>query len=290
MSYIFTKSTDEYHEEKVDSQLIYAIWKQGIARGGSNTELEVRTAFVGEGAKIEITVKGTKSKKIMSFDDLIFGNRYTCAVPMPPDLEIDEDVFFEVKLSKQKLKGKSNPIPAYPMPEIISMSWDREVARRGDTVQLNAEFDRVQENCNVKVRIFEYDSDGVHDPIVTIPTTLKGKKLELMWEYEYHEDVDEIPTQEELEKYGGQYNPPEYFFVVDIDGAMCGDEQESGILKFKDEIEIIIQQSDGSPMPEMKVKIKLSNGDELEEVTDENGIILLEDQDPGSYTYELVEE
>lgn len=34
---------------------------------------------------------------------------------MPPDLEVGEDVFFEVKLGKQKLKGKSNPIPAYPI-------------------------------------------------------------------------------------------------------------------------------------------------------------------------------
>lgn len=46
MSYIFNKSTDEYHEIKLDSQLIYAIWKQGTARGGANTELEVRTAFL----------------------------------------------------------------------------------------------------------------------------------------------------------------------------------------------------------------------------------------------------
>ncbi len=283
MEYLFTKATNESHIIKVESQLIYAMWKKGIARGGANIELEVRTAFVGEGAKISITIKGSKSKKLGSFDDLIFGNRYTCAIPLPPDMELGEDVWFEVKLSKQKLKGKSNLIPAFPMPELLSMSWNQQVARRGDVLNLSAEFDRVQDDEKVTVHIYEYDSDGIHDPIVQIPTKLEHKKLSLMWQFEYHEDTDEIPTQAELDKYGTTYNPPEYFFVVDIDGSRFGEEQESGILGFKDFVEIVLTGSSGPASEGKELTIRLADNSEKTAQSDENGVFTFIDVPPGKW-------
>ncbi len=286
----FTVPTDKREKIKLESQLIYAIWKKGIGRGGANIELEVRTAFVGEGAKISITVMGSKSKKLGTFDDLIFGNRYHCAIPLPPDLQIGEVLWFDVKISKLKLKGKSNRIPAYPMPELLSMTWDRNAARRGDIVKLIADFDRVHDNCNVTVFIYEYDRNGIHDSITQIPTTLKGTSLELLWEYQYHEDVNEIPTQTELNKYGATYNPPEYFFVVDIDGSKFGIEQESGILEFKDTIRIVVEDSGKNPLPNFPVTLFLPDGNQIEAVTDSSGIIMLEDQPPGKYKYTFAEE
>ncbi len=290
MEYTFTRATDESHIIKVESQLIYAIWKRGIARGGANIELEVRTAFVGEGAKISITIKGSKSKKLGSFDDLVFGNRYICAIPLPPDLELGEDVWFEVKLSKQKLKGKSNLIPAFPMPELLSMNWNQQEARRGDVLNLTAEFDRVQDDEKVTVHIYEYDSDGIHDPIAQIPTKLENKKLSLMWRYEYYEDTDEIPTQAELDKYGATYNPPEYFFVVDIDGSRFGEAQESGILKYMQSFRSVIRDCFQMPIVNQKVKLHLPDGSIKELTSDDNGEIIIEKLIPGKLFLEMVEE
>jgi hypothetical protein len=54
MEYKFNKATDEEHKIKVDSNLLYAVWKTGYARGGAEAKLEVRTSFVGQGAKIEV--------------------------------------------------------------------------------------------------------------------------------------------------------------------------------------------------------------------------------------------
>ncbi len=288
MEYTFTKSVDEKHQIKVESQLIYAIWKQGVARGGANIELEVRTSFVGEGAKIAIVIKGSKSKKIGSFNDLIFGNRYICAIPLPPDLELGEDVWFEVKMSGQKLKGKSNLIPAYPMPELISMSWNQQVARRGDILTLSAEFDRVEDDAKVTVHIYEFDSDGIHDPVVQIPTKLENKKLNLLWRYEYHEDTDEIPTQQELDKYGASYKSPEYFFVIDIDGSRFGDEQESGILDFRETYSAKIIDSFRMPIPDQKVIVELPDGSTKEMISDEKGFIHDPDLLPGKFFVKMI--
>ncbi len=290
MEYTFTKSVDEAHVVKLESQLIYAIWQKGVARGGANIPLEVRTAFVGEGATISITVKGSSSKKIASFDDLIFGNRYTCAIPLPPDLEVGEDVWFEVKLSKQKLKGKSNLIPAFPMPELHSMSWNQQEARRGDILNLTAEFDRVVDDEKVTVHIYEYDSDGIHDPIAQIPTKLENKKLNLMWQYEYHEDTDEVPTQAELDKYGTTYNPPEYFFVIDIDGSRFGEEQESGILTYIQSFRSVIRDCFQMPVANQKVKLHLPDGSIKELVSDDNGEVIVEKLISGKLFLEIVEE
>lgn len=281
MSYKFTKSTNEYHEEKLESQLIYAIWKQGVAYGGSNIELEVRTSFVGEGAEISIKVLGSKSKKILSFEDLIFGNKYHCAIPLPTDLKIDEDIWFEVKLKKQKLNGKSNKIPASPIPKINAISWNQEEARKGDILNLTAELENIRENSNVTVIIYEYDNDGTHDIITKIPTTLKGNKLNINWEYQYHEDVDEIPTQTELEEYGTSYNPPEYFFVIDAAGCLLGMKQESGILKYKEDIKVLVKESNGTPVPDAEVEIHTADGEVFNQKSDENGFIELNSINPG---------
>ena len=72
--------------------------------------------------------------------------------------------------------------------------------------------------------------------------------------HKYFEDSDEIPTQEELDKYGGAYNPPEYFFVINIDGFEFGHEQESGILGFKDYIEINLVDEKGNKSAKEKYK------------------------------------
>jgi len=283
MEYKFTKATDEEHKIKIDSNLLYAVWKSGCARGGAEADFEVRTSFVGQGADIEITGKGDDYGKIKKIKDKIYNNRYNGRMPIPKDITPGDNVWFEVKLSKQGLKGKSNTIPGMPEPVLTKIQWDKKEARRGDIVKLQAELEQVADNTEAFVIIYEYDRDGNHDKVATIPTTVKNRKIGLQWEYEYHEDVDEVPTDEEMKKYGKKYNPPEYFFVIDIDGYRLGGKQESGLLEFKDWIEIIPEDDAGNRFPDMEFKIIAPDGSELTEKTDEKGKIILKDIKPGRY-------
>ena len=51
MSLEFSKGTDTEHEIKLDSTLISAVWRPGKAIGGQEMPFEVRTSFVGVGAR-----------------------------------------------------------------------------------------------------------------------------------------------------------------------------------------------------------------------------------------------
>jgi len=68
---------------------------------------------------------------------------------------------------------------------------------------------------------------GYQNILVAVPT----RKLKSQW-------------TEELKKYGRKYNPPEYFFAVKIGDAEC----LSGILEFKDYVEIYLKNKAGEPI------------------------------------------
>lgn len=267
----FTKPADSKEEIKLESALIYADWRQGAAYTGYKAAFEVVTVFVGNGAKIEITGKSGKGKKLGKIKDTIDSNRYIGYFDIPADGEPGDLAYFEVKMSANGIDGESSRIPIYPVPVVTNMAWSANEARRGDTLRLAADVDKVEGGTEATVTILEYDNDGAHDKIVELPAVIKDKKLEIDWEYEYHEDVDELPTSEEVERYGATYNPPEYFFVIDINGFKAGTAQESGLLKFKDYIEISLRDAMGNPKADEKYVLHLPDGSKKEGRLDARG-------------------
>ncbi|MDP2365632.1 MAG: hypothetical protein Q8M94_17935, partial [Ignavibacteria bacterium] len=143
-------------------------------------------------------------------------------------------------------------------------------------LKLTADVTNVYEGSEAEIQIWEHDSDGAHDLITKFPVAVKNKKIEADWEYEYHEDTDDIPSKEETEK---GYNPPEYFFRVNIAGVSA----DSGLLEFKDWIEIKLVGSDGNPVKDTAFKIKLPDGKDKQGKLDSNGYAKIEDIPPGKF-------
>ncbi len=166
-----------------------------------------------------------------------------------------EELFFTAKLPKHGLEKKSDTLRVIPPIKVTNMKWGQKEARREDVVKLSADIEGVPDETEVMIHIYEYDQDGAHDFITKFPCRVKNKKIEAEWDYEYHEDTDEIPTDEEMKEYGKTYNPPEYFFVVDVYGRRFGDEQESGLLEFKDWIGLLLKDWEGAPMKDTDFKI-----------------------------------
>jgi hypothetical protein len=162
------------------------------------------------------------------------------------------------------------------------MKWDKKEARRGDIVKLTADIDGVKDYSEVTIIIYEFDNDGNHDKIVALPTTVKNKKIELLWEYEYHEDTDDIPTNEQLQKYGKSYNPPEYYFVIEVDYLRFGDNQESGLLEFKDYLEIRMRDRSGQPAANIDFVATLPDGQQQKGKLDANGYARITGVPPGT--------
>ncbi|UCC44001.1 MAG: hypothetical protein JSU65_12950 [Candidatus Zixiibacteriota bacterium] len=283
----FNKGTDTEHEVELESHLISASWTPGCAFAGHAARFEVNTALVGAGAKIKVTGKSEKGEKLGKVSGEIRNNTFVDEFDVPEDMEPGDRIYFEVELPDNSLDGESNHIPVFPPPRIKSIGWSATEARRGDILTLSAEVENIRDETEVKLVIYEYDQDGAHDRITELLAKVMNARVELEWEYEYHEDTDEIPTEEERQKYGASYNPPEYFFTIKIEDLELGREQESGILKFKDWFEIRLADDIGEPVPDEKYVLYLPDGSKREGTLDSNGYAREENIPPGTISVEF---
>ena len=283
----FNKATDNEHEITIDSELVSAEWKSRQAIIGKEAIVVVKTAFVGDGASVKITGKTEGGAKLGKINGNMRNNAFSGQLTIPDDAEPGDMAYFEVKLSDNNVEGESNRIPVW-LVEVSNMQWSAKEARRGEVLTVKANVEGVPNETQAVVIVHEYDNDGIHDKIAEINTTITDEKLELLWEYEYHEDTDELPTEEELQEYGNSYNPPEYFFTINIGDARFGNEQESGLLTFKDFFEVQLKNADGSPMAEQDCKVILPDGNEKDAKTDDDGFLRMEDVPPGKFKVEIV--
>ena len=283
----FTKSTDAEHKIKLDSILIASDWRSGAAFAGQAVEFEVRTALVGEGAPVKVTGKSEKGENLGKVSGEMRGNSFIGEFEIPADAELGDQVYFEVKLSKNSLDGESGRIPVQPVAVVSNLKWSAKEARRGDTLTLTADVAGVAPETEAAITIYEHDQDGVHDRIVELPAKVVGGKIEVEWAYEYHEDSDEIPTEEELQKYSRKYNHPEYFFTIKFAKTEFGLDQESGLLKFKDWKEIVFLDREGQPREDEKYLVRFADGTTRDGKLDADGFVRIEDVPPGPIRVEF---
>ncbi len=281
MALTFNKATDTAHKVKLESELLYAGWKSGVAYIGLTAAFEVKTAFVGNGAPIEVTGKTKDGKSLGKVKGVVNGNSFAGALEIPDSVKEGDWAYFEVDLPKCGLKGKADPVPVAPPIVVANMKWSVKEARRGEVVTLSADARGVRDGTGVTLTIYEHDTDGVHDKIVELVAATKDQKISLDWKYEYFEDTDEIPTDEELKKYGKSYNPPEYFFTAKVEGNEFGKKQESELLLFKDWLEVKLLDRDGSPMANEHYVLTMPDGATREGDLDADGHVKLEDLPPG---------
>lgn len=283
MALEYTKSADTKHKVTLDSRLIYAEWVQSLAYAGLAVGVEVGTLMVGDGAPVKIKACNEKGKKLGELEGTMVRNRFRGKIVIPEKVKMGEFVYFEVKLSKNGLSGESNRIVVLPAPKVYGLQWSSSEARRGDELTLTANLENVINETEVTVIIYEHDADGAHDKIVELPTKVHDEKIKLVWEYQYVDDTDDILTQSELEQYDESYNPPEYFFTVKLAETEFGKNQESGLLRFKDFIDLFVKWDDGTPISEGRYRLRLPNGQEMNDDLDEDGHLRIDDTDPGPF-------
>ena len=267
-------NTGKVNKVNLESSIDRVIWTSGTGCAGAKVGVEVNTHFVGNNSDIKIEISDKSGKVFETVKSKIAGNFFYTQITVPEKAK--DELYAEVKLSKLNLTKKSNCMYVYPAVEIKNLKWDKKEARRGDILKLAADVNNVYEGAEAEIQIWEHDSDGAHDLITKFPVVVKNKKIEADWEYEYHEDTDDIPTAKETEK---GYNPPEYFFRVVIAGVSA----DSGLLEFKDWIEIKLLDSDGNPVKYIDFKIKLPDGKDKQGKLDSNGYAKIEDIPPGKF-------
>jgi hypothetical protein len=160
--------------------------------------------------------------------------------------------------------------------EILNVKWDKQEARREDELTLTADVKGALDGTEVEIQIFEHDADGDHDFIKKLLVEAKDEKVEAKWKFEYHKDIDDIPSAEEN---GKGYNPPEYFFKVIVDRETA----KSGLLEFKDFVKLELVDEEGNPIGGQKYILHLPDGSKREGVLDDWGCAYIEDVPPGKY-------
>jgi hypothetical protein len=272
-------NTNKKTEIKLESDINRIIWTAGTGCPGGKVGLEVETQFVGVNSEASFEISDKSGKKFETIKKKIFGNKLWLEITVPEKAK--DELFAEVKLSKHGISKKSRGLYLFPFVDIKNLKWDKQEAKRGDILKLTADIKGLADGNEAEIQIWEHDSDLAHDLVTKFPVIIRNQKIEADWEFEYVDDTDDIPTEEEAER---GYNHPEYFFRV----VCAGKSADSGLLKFKDWIEIEVKDKLGIPITNKDYKLLFPDGTEKEGKLTEEGKIKIEDLPPGKIKFQLV--
>jgi len=274
----YMESTDAVYKVKLPSAIEQAWWGSRQASVGDEVSIEVSTLFVSDGSEIKIHVNDKSGKRLDEIAGKVYANRFKGVYPITDKAE--DAIYFEAELGKHNVKKKSEELRIIPPVKINNPKWSQATAQRGDILGIGADIEGAPDGTEALIEIYEQDADGAHDFITKIPTLVKNQRVEAQWQFQYVDDTDDIPTAEEDER---GYNPPEYFFKIIIGCA----EARSGLLQFRDWVEIELKDEDGNPMANQDYVVHLPDGKEKKGKLDGQGRAVERDLPPGRYRLEF---
>jgi len=156
---------------------------------------------------------------------------------------------------------------------ITKVEWAPPLAEVGDKVKLKVETLGIDDGEVAKLVIFIKDANFADKPYKTIETRVKSDKIEAEWQFEIDENL--LATQDKRE--GKGYSAPYYYFYVNVVGL----QQRSGLLRYRDWIELQLKDDKGEPAAEASYTLHLPNGSTRSGKLDKNGCAREEDLPPG---------
>lgn len=267
-----SSSTDKIKEVKLTSSIEQVVWTNNSASAGGKAGIDVFTKYVGNNSDIKIEIKDKSGKSGGTIKGKITGNRFWKEIDIPVDLK--DELTATAKLSKLGLEMKSGSLTLLPPVKISNVKWDKDEATRGDLLKLTADIKNAYDGAEAVIEMYEKDDDDAHDLVVSFPALVKNQQIKAEWEFQYTGDTNKIPTDEEAEN---GYKNPEYFFRVIIGGVS----EDSGLLKFKDFIQINVMNEYGKTLIGLKYKLILPNGEKKDGEINSEGIIEEKDLPPG---------
>jgi hypothetical protein len=270
--------TDETTQVTLPSAIEIVVWDRPCAAPGARVGLDVRTRFVSNGAQAQVQLRDGSGQTHRTFAEGITAGRLRADVLVPRNAR--DSLTAEVRLPRHGLQAVSPPLPLTPPITVRDVTWQKDggeatEARRGDILTLTAAVDGAPDGLEAEIAIFEHDADDAHDLITRFPVIVRHEQVEAEWEFEYHEDTDDIPTENEDPD---GYRPPEYFFEVDVGGVRA----ESEPVVFQDWVEFVFRDAYGTPRQDIEeVVLQLPDGSERREPVGPTGRVQLDDLPPG---------
>jgi len=270
-------STGEVHVVHLSSAIDVVTWSRRQAAPGARVGLQLRTHFIGNGARVQIQLRDQAGTTFQTYTEGLTANRLRAQIPVPGDAE--DILFADITLPDHGLSATSPPLSLLPRIQLDDLQWIKDgeeatEARRGDVLTLSASATGAPDGTEAELVILEHDADGAHDLVTRFPTKIHGEKIEAEWEFAYVEDTDDIPADPELED---GYAHPEYFFRVDVAGLREG----SDVVAFQDWVRIVVEDDFGEPASSADYVLHLPNGTQRRGVLDETGALHETDLPPG---------
>ena len=156
---------------------------------------------------------------------------------------------------------------------IIKAQWSADSARDGETVKIQIETAGFEDGTAAVIEVWERDflrADMINKRIEGI--TLDSNNAEAEWEYVYRTE-----KAEDAHESSAGYSAPNFYFTVKI-GSLTA---RSGMLVYKDYIEIELRDDEDKPVAEEEYVMHISNGDTRRGKLDRNGYAKEEKLPPG---------
>lgn len=157
---------------------------------------------------------------------------------------------------------------------VTNAYWSTKKASVGDKVTLTAETAGIESGEKATFDIHIRDSNFADHLLTTIESSVDGDKIEAEWELEIDEKL--LGDQDGKEKQGG-YSSPWFYFIVKAGGAGG----RSGLLWYRDYIELSLKDAEGKALANKKVKLFFPDGSVKEATLDGSGYAKVEKIPPG---------
>lgn len=148
---------------------------------------------------------------------------------------------------------------------ITSAVWSPVKARNGETVKMTAETSGVEDGIELTFRIYKRDANRADLLSHELTHVVQQGKAEPEWAYtDTEEEDDNVDSQSDEAE---EFSAPSFYYTVSGEGLFA----RSGLLDYKDYVEIELLDEDGSPMKDEPYIIRFSNGEVREGNLDANG-------------------
>jgi hypothetical protein len=156
---------------------------------------------------------------------------------------------------------------------VSNAKWSKEEAEVGEKVKMTADVEGFEDGTKATIMIFKRDIKGPDVVIDSIDIKVKSGKIDKEWEYVFPEN-DEDEEQEFT-----SFSMPKYYFEVIIQPCTA----RSGLIYYKDFIEIKLQDEEDNPIGNAEYILYLSNGEVRKGKLDNNGYKKEEGIPPGKF-------
>ncbi len=216
--------------------------------GASSASASAKTALSDN---VEAT---TKEKNWVEFEIVDKAGNPVSGIPYKftdtNDKDSHSNIRTDGKIRRDTLKEGECKVQLF---YVSNAKWSKDKVDIGDKVKLSAKVEGYEDGTPATFEVYSRDFKRTDYIVFTSEAKVKSKKVETEWEFKYTDEEDGDPDGAEV---NNKYSSPVFYFRVIVEHCTA----QSGLLMYKDYIEIELLDDDDKPIGNEDYIIYLSDG------------------------------